>query len=432
MIFPVKRLADLGFDLIATKGTADVLRRNGVHASVVRKHSEGAGPDGEPTIVERILAGEVVMVVNTPSGRDATGRRLRHPRRDDQHGQADHHDRAAARRGGAGHRVADDREDPRASRCRTTPATWTCSPARAVARERGGRGRQRPRIPQVTGELVATRRVGAYQHLTFAAPGVAELARPGQFVALAVGGDTSATLLRRCFSIHKVSPSGTDGGTVDLVVAAHGPGTRWLTGLRAADEVDIVGPLGRPFPLPTEPVPCVLVGGGYGSAPLFWLAAALRERGCHVEMVLGAASEDRLFGVVEARRAADGVTVTTDDGSMGTRGWVSDVLPDVLRAHRRVVVYGCGPMAHAALHHPGGRGRGRRRPRRGRGVDGLRRGGLHDLRDAGRRRRRPDPHGPLLRRGPDLPRRPGALGRVRVGLGAGPRRRRRGTADRRH
>jgi carbamoyl-phosphate synthase large subunit len=71
MIFPVKRLADLGFDLIATKGTADVLRRNGVHASVVRKHSEGAGPDGEPTIVERITAGEVVMVVNTPSGRDA-------------------------------------------------------------------------------------------------------------------------------------------------------------------------------------------------------------------------------------------------------------------------------------------------------------------------------------------------------------------------
>ena len=67
----MKRLADLGFDLIATKGTADVLRRNGVHASVVRKHSEGSGPDGEPTIVERITAGDVVMVVNTPSGRDA-------------------------------------------------------------------------------------------------------------------------------------------------------------------------------------------------------------------------------------------------------------------------------------------------------------------------------------------------------------------------
>jgi dihydroorotate dehydrogenase electron transfer subunit len=199
-------------------------------------------------------------------------------------------------------------------------------------------------VVQVTGELIATRRVGAYHHLTFVAPGLAELAKPGQFVALAVGGPTSANLLRRCFSIHKVSPSGTYGGTVDVVVAAHGPGTTWITELRAHDEVDIVGPLGRAFPLPKEPVPCVLVGGGYGSAPLFWLAEALRERGCHVEMVLGAATESRLFGVVEARRHADGVTVTTDDGSAGTRGWVSDVLPDVIRRTGAAVVYGCGPM----------------------------------------------------------------------------------------
>ena len=200
-------------------------------------------------------------------------------------------------------------------------------------------------VVQVTGELIATRRAGAYHHLTFVAPGLAELARPGQFVALAVGGETSATLLRRCFSIHKVSPSGTYGGTVDVVISAVGPGTRWLSTLRAHDEVDIVGPLGRAFPLPTEPVACVLVGGGYGSAPLFWLAEALRARGCHVEMVLGAATESKLFGVVEARRAADGVTVTTDDGSAGVRGWVSDVLPEVIRRSGAAVVYGCGPMA---------------------------------------------------------------------------------------
>ncbi|MDP9219678.1 MAG: carbamoyl-phosphate synthase large subunit [Actinomycetota bacterium] len=68
MIFPVKRLADLGFEILATQGTADVLRRNGVHSTVVRKFSEGTGPDGEPTIVARILAGEVDMVVNTPTG----------------------------------------------------------------------------------------------------------------------------------------------------------------------------------------------------------------------------------------------------------------------------------------------------------------------------------------------------------------------------
>jgi dihydroorotate dehydrogenase electron transfer subunit len=194
-------------------------------------------------------------------------------------------------------------------------------------------------------ELIATRRVGAYHHLTFVAPGIAEHARPGQFVAMTVGGPQSGHLLRRSFSIHKVTPSGTYGGTVDVVVSAVGPGTDWLTGLRAHDTTDIVGPLGRPFPLPKEPVPTVLVGGGYGSAPLFWLANALKERGCPVAIVLGAATEAKLFGVVEARRIADEVAVTTDDGSVGRRGWVSDVLPEVVDRTHAAVVYACGPMA---------------------------------------------------------------------------------------
>jgi dihydroorotate dehydrogenase electron transfer subunit len=191
-----------------------------------------------------------------------------------------------------------------------------------------------------TGELVSTARVGAYHLLTFLAPEVAELARPGQFVALAVGGGTSANLLRRCFSIHKVSTE----GTVEVVVAVRGPGTRWLTDLSNHHAVNIIGPLGGGFPLPKDSVSCVLVGGGYGSAPLFWLAAVLKERGCRVEMVLGAATQDRLFGVVQARHVADGVAVTTDDGSMGVKGWVSAVLPDVIGRSRADIVYGCGPM----------------------------------------------------------------------------------------
>jgi carbamoyl-phosphate synthase large subunit len=68
MIFPVKALADLGFEILATEGTAEVLRRNGVRAKIVRKQSEGIGSDGEPTIVRRILEGEVDLIVNTPFG----------------------------------------------------------------------------------------------------------------------------------------------------------------------------------------------------------------------------------------------------------------------------------------------------------------------------------------------------------------------------
>jgi carbamoyl-phosphate synthase large subunit len=68
MVFPVKRLADLGFEIWATSGTAEVLRRNGVRAKIVRKQSEGHGADGEPTVVTRILDGEVDLIVNTPFG----------------------------------------------------------------------------------------------------------------------------------------------------------------------------------------------------------------------------------------------------------------------------------------------------------------------------------------------------------------------------
>ncbi|HEY2277313.1 MAG TPA: carbamoyl-phosphate synthase large subunit [Streptosporangiaceae bacterium] len=77
MVFPVKRLADLGFEIWATEGTAEVLRRNGVRAKIVRKHSDGPGPDGEPTVVTRILDGEMDLIVNTPFGSPGhTGPRL--------------------------------------------------------------------------------------------------------------------------------------------------------------------------------------------------------------------------------------------------------------------------------------------------------------------------------------------------------------------
>jgi dihydroorotate dehydrogenase electron transfer subunit len=88
----------------------------------------------------------------------------------------------------------------------------------------------------------------------------------------------------------------------------------------------------------------VLVGGGYGSAPLFMLAERLRSRSCPVHMVLGAGRQERLFGALEAKRAAQSVTVTTEDGSMGVRGRVSDVLPDLLERTGAAVVYSCGPM----------------------------------------------------------------------------------------
>jgi carbamoyl-phosphate synthase large subunit len=68
MVFPVKRLADLGFEILATEGTAEVLRRNGLQATVLRKLHHGRGANGEPTTVDAILAGEIDLIVNTPYG----------------------------------------------------------------------------------------------------------------------------------------------------------------------------------------------------------------------------------------------------------------------------------------------------------------------------------------------------------------------------
>ncbi|HEV2889933.1 MAG TPA: dihydroorotate dehydrogenase electron transfer subunit [Frankiaceae bacterium] len=198
---------------------------------------------------------------------------------------------------------------------------------------------------QVQGEVLSIKKMGAYQHLTVAAPGVAEQVRPGHFVAVSVGGPETSMLLRRAFSVYAASDRGVYGGTVEFVFAVHGKGTEWLARQRQGDPVDVVGPLGRPFKLPKEKVTATLVGGGYGTAPLFSLAEQLRARGCRVDFVVGAATEARLFGALDAKRISSSVAFTTDDGSYGERGRVSDVLPDVLARTGSDLVYACGPMA---------------------------------------------------------------------------------------
>jgi dihydroorotate dehydrogenase electron transfer subunit len=197
---------------------------------------------------------------------------------------------------------------------------------------------------QVRGEVLDLKRVGAYFHLSMVAPGIAESARPGHFVALGVGGDETSMLLRRAFSIYRTEERGVYGGTVEIIFAVSGRGTAWLSERRRHDPIDVVGPLGRPFTLPAEPVSCVLIGGGYGAAPLFTLGERLRERGCRVDFVLGAATEERVFGALDGKRMAQSIAITTEDGSIGERGRVTDVLPRIIERADAAVLYACGPM----------------------------------------------------------------------------------------
>ena len=197
---------------------------------------------------------------------------------------------------------------------------------------------------QVMSEVLDNRRVGEYHVLSLTAPGIAETARPGHFVTLAMGGEESSMVLRRAFAIHQITSRGVYGGTLDIAVSVQGRGTKWLAERRRHDVVSLVGPLGQPFSLPKQGVSCVLVGGGYGSAPLFMLAQDLRDRGCRVDMVIGASTEAKLFGVLELKRLASSLTITTDDGSAGVRGRVTDVLSETLDRAATDVVYACGPM----------------------------------------------------------------------------------------
>src|SRR4029450_12207146 len=89
---------------------------------------------------------------------------------------------------------------------------------------------------------------------------------------------------------------------------------------------------------------CVLVGGGYGAAPLFFLAGELRARGCRVDVVIGAATASRLLDATEAGRLGHSLTVTTDDGSAGPGGLVHDPLPEMLAGTGAERLYACGPM----------------------------------------------------------------------------------------
>jgi dihydroorotate dehydrogenase electron transfer subunit len=191
-------------------------------------------------------------------------------------------------------------------------------------------------------EVLSIRQAGAYWSLTLVAPDIAEEARPGQFVEIAAPAGREF-LLRRPFSIHQASRRGGWAGTVEVVFDAVGPGTRWLAEAKPHDVLDVIGPLGRGFQLPRGAVPSLLVGGGYGAAPLYFLAEELLRRGKPVNMIIGARDHERVFKPVEGKRLSDLIVVTTEDGSMGERGRVTDFLQATIERSRSRVVYACGP-----------------------------------------------------------------------------------------
>ena len=189
----------------------------------------------------------------------------------------------------------------------------------------------------------------------------AGFARPaaGQFVQLLIEPPSPVLLARPMSVAGVVTRRGRH--TVGFLYAPVGAGTRALTALRTGDTVEVLGPLGRGYPLEQPGTP-VLVAGGRGVAPLLFAADELARDGRRPEFVFGARTRELLIGLAAARerlqRIGGRLHVTTDDGSRGTRGTVLDVLAALApRLGTPLVVHACGPhgmlkaVAEWALAH---------------------------------------------------------------------------------
>jgi dihydroorotate dehydrogenase electron transfer subunit len=198
---------------------------------------------------------------------------------------------------------------------------------------------------QLTATVISNKRVGAYHQIILSVGEVVRHCRPGNFIAIQVGGDSSRMVLRRAFAISRTSENAQFGGTVELIVAPHGTGSKWLCAQGEGSEVDVVTPLGKSFGVPTEPANALLIGGGYGSAPLFGLADLLKSRGCRVDMVLGASNGSKIYAPMEGKRSVNSLKIFTEDGSMGESGRVTSQLTSIIEEREVEIIYSCGPMA---------------------------------------------------------------------------------------
>jgi dihydroorotate dehydrogenase electron transfer subunit len=193
------------------------------------------------------------------------------------------------------------------------------------------------------GEVLGHKKYGEHYHsLTIVAPEVGESVQPGQFINI-LCGEGSAHILRRPFSVYRVHKRGGWASTIEIVFDIRGAGTQYLAQLRPHMMVDLVGPLGRGFALPKGRAHCLLVGGGIGAAPLFFLADELRNDGHRVDVILGARSNRMLLNPIEVRRLASVARIVTEDGSTGDEGRVTDVLDETIDRCETEIIYACGP-----------------------------------------------------------------------------------------
>ena len=179
-------------------------------------------------------------------------------------------------------------------------------------------------------------------HMTFNAPEIAREAQPGQFVHMRITEGIDP-LLRRPLSIHRVH---RQKGTLEILYRVVGRGTALMSKAESGDSFDLMGPLGKGFRIDDSFTHALVVAGGMGSAPVFFLIDELVEYGKQVTFFWGAKTGQEIFGVDALKQAGVEVHTATEDGTLGVCGLVTDPLsqflssPDTQTSYEGFV---CGP-----------------------------------------------------------------------------------------
>ncbi|HEX7363677.1 MAG TPA: dihydroorotate dehydrogenase electron transfer subunit [Dehalococcoidia bacterium] len=183
--------------------------------------------------------------------------------------------------------------------------------------------------------LFNTELMPGYHLMRLESPNISSEGKPGQFVSISCGQDT---ILRRPLSIHRVdSPK-----EFSILFAVVGSGTEWLAQRKKGDMLDVLGPLGNGFLIPDSSKRLLLAAGGIGIAPLIFLAQKAVNNGKTVRLLLGASTKDCLYPLRLLPQKVE-TFITTEDGSSGVKGKLTDILPEHVDWAERV--YACGPLA---------------------------------------------------------------------------------------
>lgn len=191
-------------------------------------------------------------------------------------------------------------------------------------------------MKQELASVISNREVMSGVHLIWLeSPQIAATAQPGQFVMARCGVDS---LLRRPLSIHQLNRK----AKLALLLTVVGKGTHWLSQRQAGDTIDLLGALGNGYSIRPASHNLLLVAGGIGIAPLRFLAQQALNQGCSVTLLLGASTTARLYPRHLLPPEAE-LVITTEDGSAGRKGMITDLLPDFIDWADQI--FACGPTS---------------------------------------------------------------------------------------